>query len=355
MLKRFDIRNQRLKNFFLTTLFCLVIALTTLAIWGGTVSDHIAISFGYGYCAFFLSPAISFHWPELPKPVVKLLAFFGAMLFGTLNAYVWLHQKPEFNDYLSFVPVIVLGVVFTSVSFLYLYTYEQKALTQGALEASRYRQSKQEKALLLSQLKQLQSQMEPHFLFNTLANINALITVEPYKAQLMLEKLTELLRGTMRLRRSNIGDLREEIQLIDAYLGIQKIRLGDRLEYTLPELSEWGSLGMPPMLIQPLVENAVSHGIEPKAEGGTIRMSIEVTDNWFELSVEDNGMGLSETPKGNGIALQSVRDRLSGLFGHEGLLTVAQNCSGGVTATIRIRLHHLQRLQRSFYAYSHTR
>ncbi|TVN18095.1 sensor histidine kinase, partial [Vibrio cholerae] len=213
----------------------------------------------------------------------------------------------------------------------------------------------QEKALLLSQLKQLQSQMEPHFLFNTLANINALIAVEPYKAQLMLEKLTELLRGTMRLRRTNTGDLREEMQLIDAYLGIQKIRLGERLEYTLPELSELGTLGMPPMLIQPLVENAVSHGIEPKAEGGTIRVRIEVADDWFELSVEDNGMGLSDTPKGNGIALQNVRDRLSGLFGHEGLLTVAQNCSGGVTATLRIRLHHLQGLQRSFYDYSQAR
>lgn len=143
--------------------------------------------------------------------------------------------------------------------------------------------------------------------------------------------------------------LREEIQLIDAYLGIQKIRLGDRLEYTLPELAEWGKLGMPPMLIQPLVENAVSHGIEPKAEGGTIHIRINVAGDWFELTVEDNGMGLSDTPKGNGIALENVRQRLSGLFGHEGLLTVAQNCAGGVTATIRVRLHHLQALQRATY------
>lgn len=129
---------------------------------------------------------------------------------------------PGFDEFSAYKPIIFLGFIFSAVCFLYFYSHEQKILAQGALEAARRRQSEQEKALLLSQLKQLQSQMEPHFLFNTLANINALIAVEPYKAQLMLEKLTELLRGTMRLRRTNTGDLREEMQLIDAYLGIQK-------------------------------------------------------------------------------------------------------------------------------------
>ncbi|MCX9450098.1 sensor histidine kinase [Vibrio cholerae] len=355
MMERFDISAQDLKSFGFTTLFCIVIALATMSIWGGLFGEHLAISFSYGYSAFFSAQWIARRWPELSKRLVNILSLSCAVVLGTSSAYLWLRHYPGFDEFSAYKPIIFLGFIFSAVCFLYFYSHEQKILAQGALEAARRRQSEQEKALLLSQLKQLQSQMEPHFLFNTLANINALIAVEPYKAQLMLEKLTELLRGTMRLRRTNTGDLREEMQLIDAYLGIQKIRLGERLEYTLPELSEWGTLGMPPMLIQPLVENAVSHGIEPKAEGGTIRVRIEVADDWFELSVEDNGMGLSDTPKGNGIALQNVRDRLSGLFGHEGLLTVAQNCSGGVTATIRIRLHHLQGLQRSFYDYSQAR
>ncbi|WP_326026375.1 sensor histidine kinase [Vibrio cholerae] len=345
MMERFDISAQDLKSFGFTTLFCIVIALATMSIWGGLFGEHLAISFSYGYSAFFSAQWIARRWPELSKRLVNILSLSCAVVLGTSSAYLWLRHYLGFDEFSAYKPIIFLGFIFSAVCFLYFYSHEQKILAQGALEAARRRQSEQEKALLLSQLKQLQSQMEPHFLFNTLANINALIAVEPYKAQLMLEKLTELLRGTMRLRRTNTGDLREEMQLIDAYLGIQKIRLGERLEYTLPELSEWGTLGMPPMLIQPLVENAVSHGIEPKAEGGTIRVRIEVADDWFELSVEDNGMGLSDTPKGNGIALQNVRDRLSGLFGHEGLLTVAQNCSGGVTATIRIRLHHLQGLR----------
>ncbi|EEY99537.1 autolysin sensor kinase [Vibrio sp. RC586] len=349
MMERFDISAHDVKSFGFTTLFCIIIALTTMTLWDGDFSEHIAISLGYGYSAFFSAQCIARRWPELSKRLVNLIALSCAVVLGTLGAYFWLHEYPGFNDFSAYKPIMVLGFIFSAVCFLYFYSHEQKLLAQGALEAARRRQSEQEKALLLSQLKQLQSQIEPHFLFNTLANINALISVEPYKAQLMLEKLTELMRGAMRLRRSHTSTLREEMQLIDAYLGIQKIRLGDRLEYTLPELAQWGKLGMPPMLIQPLVENAVSHGIEPKAEGGNIRIHIDVTEGWFELSVEDNGMGLSGTPKGNGIALENVRDRLSGLFGYQGLLTVAQNCLGGVTATIRVRLHHLQALQPAAY------
>ncbi|MGL4830154.1 MAG: sensor histidine kinase [Vibrio sp.] len=349
MMERFDISAHDVKSFGFTTLFCIVIALTTMTLWDGDFSEHIAISLGYGYSAFFSAQCIARRWPELSKRLVNLIALSCAVVLGTLGAYFWLHEYPGFNDFSAYKPIMVLGFIFSAVCFLYFYSHEQKLLAQGALEAARRRQSEQEKALLLSQLKQLQSQIEPHFLFNTLANINALISVEPYKAQLMLEKLTDLMRGAMRLRRSHTSNLREEMQLIDAYLGIQKIRLGDRLEYTLPDLAEWGKLGMPPMLLQPLVENAVSHGIEPKAEGGNIRIRLEVVEGWFELSVEDNGMGLSDTPKGNGIALQNVRQRLSGLFGYEGLLTVAQNCLGGVTATIRVRLHHLQALQPATY------
>ncbi|PAR34978.1 sensor histidine kinase [Vibrio metoecus] len=349
MMERFDISIYDVKSLGFTTLFCIVIALTTMTLWEGDFSEHLAISLGYGYSAFVSAQCIERCWPELSKRLVNVLSLSCSVVLGTLGAYFWLHEYPGFDDFSAYKPIMVLGFIFSAVCFLYFYSHEQKLLALGALEAARRRQSEQEKALLLSQLKQLQSQIEPHFLFNTLANINALISVEPYKAQLMLEKLTELMRGAMRLRRTNTGDLREEIQLIDAYLGIQKIRLGDRLEYTLPELAEWGKLGMPPMLIQPLVENAVSHGIEPKAEGGTIHIRINVVGDWFELTVEDNGMGLSDTPKGNGIALENVRQRLSGLFGHEGLLTVAQNCAGGVTATIRVRLHHLQALQRATY------
>lgn len=152
---------------------------------------------------------------------MNILSLSCAVVLGTSSAYLWLRHYPGFDEFSAYKPIIFLGLFFRGL-FLYFYSHEQKILAQGALEAARRRQSEQEKALLLSQLKQLQSQMEPHFLFNTLANINALIAVEPYKAQLMLEKLTELLRGTMRLRRTNTGDLREEMQLIDAYLGIQK-------------------------------------------------------------------------------------------------------------------------------------
>lgn len=348
MMERFDISTQDLKTFAFSTVLCFVIALLTMTIWDGTLAENLAISFSYGYGAYFSGRLVGRRWPDLSKVLVNVIAVSCSVVIGTLSAYIWLRDYPGFDQFSAYKPIIFLGFILSVLCFLYLYTHEQKLLARAALAAARHRQSEQEKAMLLSQLKQLQSQMEPHFLFNTLANINALIVDDPHKAQLMLEKLTELLRGAMRMRRSNTGDLRDEMQLIDAYLGIQKIRLGDRLEYMLPDLSVWGGLGMPPMIIQPLVENALSHGIEPKSEGGMIRVTIQVAEGWFNLSVEDNGRGLSDAQQGNGIALNNVRERLLGLFGHEGLLTVAQNSSGGVTATIRVRLYHLQALQPTY-------
>lgn len=142
------------------------------------------------------------------------------MVLGTSSAYLWLRHYPGFDEFSAYKPIIFLGLFFRGLFLYFILTNKNpssRRIGSGSPPPVGAR-----KALLLSQLKQLQSQMEPHFLFNTLANINALIAVEPYKAQLMLEKLTELLRGTMRLRRTNTGDLREEMQLIDAYLGIQK-------------------------------------------------------------------------------------------------------------------------------------
>jgi len=347
MIKRLAISAHDVKSFGFTTLFCIVIALTTMTIWQSNISEHLAISFGYGYSAFFLAQCLSRRWPQLSKRLVNVLALSGAVILGTWIAYIWLRHYPEFDDFSAYRPIMSLGFIFSAVCFLYFYAHEQRLLAQGALEAARRQQSEQEKALLLSQLKQLQSQIEPHFLFNTLANINALIGVDSEKAQLMLEKLTELLRGAMRLRRNNISELGDEMQLVKAYLDIQKIRLGERLQYHLPELGQWQRLAMPPMLIQPLVENALTHGIEPKTEGGMIRITLSVADGWFELIVQDNGMGLSQASVGNGIALDNVRQRLSGLFAEQGVLSVTENNLGGVSATIRIALHQLQVLPAS--------
>lgn len=332
------------KSLTFTALFCFVIALGTQAIWPSPLRGHLIISFGYGVSAYLCALVLGAVFPSLSTRHVNLLALAGAMVLGTTNAYIWLNQYPGFDTLAALKPVMMLGLMFTALCFFYFYAHEQKLVAENALEVAKRRQSEQEKALLLSQLKQLQSQIEPHFLFNTLANVNVLIASEPHKAQRMLEKLTDLLRSSMR-HREGVSTLKDELDLIDAYLGIQSIRLGNRLRYSLPDDPQWHSLCLPPMLLQPLVENAIEHGIEPKAEGGEVNVTIERQQDAIVLTVSDNGAGLGEIPKGNGIALENVRQRLHGLFGRDAKFTLTQNAKGGVTATIRIAEHAMTHLQ----------
>lgn len=332
------------KSLTFTALFCFVIALGTQAIWPSPLRGHLIISFGYGVSAYLCALVLGAVFPSLSTRHVNLLALAGAMVLGTTNAYIWLNQYPGFDTLAALKPVMMLGLMFTALCFFYFYAHEQKLVAENALEVAKRRQSEQEKALLLSQLKQLQSQIEPHFLFNTLANVNALIASEPHKAQRMLEKLTDLLRSSMR-HREGVSTLKDELELIDAYLGIQSIRLGNRLRYSLPDDPQWHALCLPPMLLQPLVENAIEHGIEPKAEGGEVNVTIERQQDAIVLTVSDNGAGLGEIPKGNGIALENVRQRLQGLFGRDAKFTLTQSAKGGVTAAIRIAEHAMTHLQ----------
>lgn len=348
MCEKVEIRNLA-KSLLFTSLFCVVIAFTTQAIWPSDITLHLAISFGYGYSAVAIAHLLSRFAPQLSARLVNVFSLSGSMIFGTLHAYLWLSKYAHFSHFSAMKPVIFLGFVFTGVCFFYFYAHEQKLIAEKALEASKRRQSEQEKALILSQLQQLQSQIEPHFLFNTLANISVLIGSEPYKAQMMLEKLTDLLRGSLRSNRNRTTTLREELHLVDAYLGIQKIRLGDRLDYEIAMPGAADDIPLPPMLLQPLVENAVSHGIEPKAAGGKVTIKSEIYDEWFEVSVCDSGIGLqpSALSAGHGIALDNIRQRLSGLFADDACLIIAQNHDAGVTATIRIKRLLLDQLQGS--------
>ncbi|MGL4824232.1 MAG: sensor histidine kinase [Plesiomonas shigelloides] len=346
-----------------TTLFCVLVALVTQTIWPSPLIEHLMISIGYGYSYLVCSLLLYWRLPAWPQHRHTLVALATSMLVGSASAYAMLSKYPQFAHLTAMRPIVVLAFIFTGVCSLYFYHREQQRLAQQALAEARHRQTEQDKALLLSQLKQLQSQIEPHFLFNTLATIHALIMVEPQTAQQMLGKLTALLRGSLRRHRQTLVPLAEELALVEAYLEIQQIRLGERLTYRLPQDSELGQLQFPPLLLQPLVENAVVHGIEPKAEGGEVQISLSLQDEQLELAVSDNGVGLapnlsdaasdvhsdaysaaSRAIAGSHIALENIRQRLAGLFGHAGELRVQQNARGGVTATLRIDRRQLSRL-----------
>lgn len=186
-----------------------------------------------------------------------------------------------------------------------------------------------------AQSKLIQAQIEPHFLFNTLANISSLTDQDTNKAKHMLGDLDTYLRTTLARTREGNTTLKEELELIKSYLSIIKIRMGDRLQYEIDIPEEFGSIYIPPLLLQPLVENAIKHGLDPKVEGGRLLISGNMVDGRLKLVVSDNGVGLSDNDL-SGIGLNNVRERINMVYGRKGKLEIYGNTDGGVTSSLTI-------------------
>jgi sensor histidine kinase YesM len=214
---------------------------------------------------------------------------------------------------------------------------------QGRLEFHRAQQAALERDATLARLALLQSQLEPHMLFNTLANLRVLIELDPPRAQAMLDRLIAFLRATLSASRAQAAHpLSSEFERLADYLALMGMRMGERLSVALDLPQELRPLPVPPLLLQPLVENAIRHGLEPKVEAGRIAVSARREGGALLLSVRDTGIGLdaasAASTRGTGFGLQQVRERLSTQFGEHAHLTVApaDDDEGGTLAVIRL-------------------
>jgi sensor histidine kinase YesM len=195
----------------------------------------------------------------------------------------------------------------------------------------------------------MQAQVEPHFLFNTLASIDHLIETDPGRASTMQKNLIALLRASMpTMREANAKgtrDLGRELAVIRPYLEILKVRMEERLQTEVRVPDGLLSADFPPMMLQGLVENAIKHGLEPKAEGGKLTVSAEVVHGKLAVTVADTGLGFGKAPTaGTGIGLSNIRERLQLLYGSKATLTVTENPGGGTAVTIIVpySIHHPQ-------------
>ncbi|MFO1338135.1 MAG: histidine kinase [Burkholderiaceae bacterium] len=193
-----------------------------------------------------------------------------------------------------------------------------------------------------TRLKLLESQLEPHMLFNTLANLRALIGVDPERAQAMLDRMIDFLRATLSASRAPLHPLQAEFDRLADYLALMQVRMGDRLRTELDLPVDLAQTPVPPLVLQPLVENAIKHGLEPKRGGGLIRVQATREAGDLVLSVVDTGVGLNAatsptTEPGGGFGLAQVRERLATLYGSTASFTLAAGPtdSGGTQATLR--------------------
>mgnify|MGYP003822867605 FL=1 len=183
----------------------------------------------------------------------------------------------------------------------------------------------------------MRAQVEPHFLFNTLAHVHALQEIDPPQASTMLERLISYLRAAMPTMRETSSTLGREIEVVRAYLDLLKIRMGARLNYAIDIPSELSNISFPPTMIATLVENAIKHGLEPKREGGTVAIRVRMVDDQIEVLVADDGLGLGGAQTGGtGVGLANTRERLKMLYGDTGALVVEPNAPSGVRALLRV-------------------
>ncbi len=214
-------------------------------------------------------------------------------------------------------------------------TYRRATLRELEFERERSARIDAERLVTVSRLQTLQAQIEPHFLFNTLANVSTLIEVDPKQARKMLDQFTLLLRASLDQTRKTTTPLRAELQVIDAYLSVLKVRMGERLSYRIDAPPELLSIDVPSMLLQPVVENAVKHGIEPRMTGGVVQVLVSRSGDDLVFAVADDGVGFVPT-SGENIGLGAVRERLAVQYGDAASLNIERTADNLTRVSIRI-------------------
>ena len=236
-------------------------------------------------------------------------------------------------------PLMPMTMLFILASIVVKITYKRQiqAEAQAAQAVETAEAESLKRQVVEARMAAMQAQVEPHFLFNTLASIDHLIETDPARASKMQKNLIALLRASMPTLREADTNLGRELAVIRPYLEILKVRMEERLQTDIRVSDGLLSAEFPPMMLQSLVENAIKHGLEPKAEGGTLTVSAEIVHGKLAVSVADSGLGFGKAATaGTGVGLNNIRERLQLLYGSRAQLAVAENPAGGTTVTITV-------------------
>jgi hypothetical protein len=341
-----------LEDLRLAMIMCVVAAIVITLVVGKpeTLYEQIVFSLCIGTLAFgIVDGARLLFWD---RPLITLrqwLPFVGVMLLAAPVAHftgmhigfaIMGYEPPTLAEYPNAGRVSMIGLTFmviASVTMLVRHRERLRRIRQEHADA-RLRAEMIERQALQAQLRLLQAQIEPHMLFNTLANLQGLIALDPERAGRMLDQLIQYLRATLGATRSERTTLGQEFAAMEAYLGLMQVRMGERLSYRLELPEALRKAGMPPMLLQPLVENAIIHGLEPKIEGGEVRIAAEARDGLLEICVRDTGLGLREAPasRGGGVGVSTTRERLRAIYGEAAGVVLAPGQPSG--AIVRLTL-----------------
>ena len=330
------------KSLLITTLFNTIIALflTHLEYGDGfTVNFIFAQSIGISICVSIMTSHMIFKEPTPLQHFFMILismtlgAVFGSLL-GVLLAGIplsWAFQgKP-----VPLSQLLGVGILFGTIITYFFFSQERITQAQAEAQEERIRRLDSEKRIIETHLRMLQAQIEPHFLFNTLSTVLSLLDTDGKKAARMLTDLIRFLRVSLSNTRAESSTVGDEMEMARAYLDIHRVRMGDRLQYHIRTDEGLKEKEIPPMLLQPLVENAIRHGLEPTVHGGVLTIRTESRNRSLRITVSDTGKGFDKDHSG-GLGLENIRERLHSLYGSRGRLILEENRPHGFKATIEM-------------------
>lgn len=266
----------------------------------------------------FRAVIVKYKWIEKPFENVAIYFFFGIVVCASIDSFilasVWWglnvgHQDGDFNSnwLLSFLQQSIFIALWAVIYFLWHYVEESRNSQLGQL--------KLEATVRTLELKTIKSQLNPHFIFNALNSIRALVDENPRRARTAITELSNILRNSMQADKAETVSLENELSIVKDYLALENIRFEERLKVQYNIDPETLELPVPPLMLQTLVENAIKHGISREIHGGLILIGSHVHDMYHEISIRNTGQIVENQHNGGGFGLASTRQRLGILFG----------------------------------------
>jgi len=277
---------------------------------------------------------------------IALLVFFTLLVSGAIGAMsaYWLIFRVLFTNLPHWPPLtallvnLILAFFFGILAFIYFNMRNNLEKTISKLKRKEIEETRLIQLQKSAELDALRARIDPHFLFNTFNSIASLIRINPDAAEAMVEKLSGLFRFSLRSSDRRFVELDEELNIVRNYLEIEKLRFGDRLAFFLECPEHLKSAPVPPLIIQPLIENSIKHGIAKMKNGGVVRVTCMEKDKFLVISVTDNGPGFKPGQINDGYGLRSVKDRLNLLYHTAHSFTIESNPSPRITMRLPLNI-----------------
>jgi hypothetical protein len=337
-----DLLRHALTTAVFSSLIAIALAISGRGAWGAQFVYSLSIGliswFVIDIGRLMMSPDPEKLWPNGAKGVVLVaVGITAGFLGGNAIGDAW--TGAPLLEFWTFAPhkfastLVITAVAGIAICYFY-YSRGKSKYLEGAIALA-------QRDAADARLKLLETQLEPHMLFNTLANLRVLITTDPQRAVAMLDRLNSYLRVTLGGSRALAHPLAAEFDRLGDYLELMSVRMGDRLRYTLDLPEELRAVLVPPLMLQPLVENSIRHGLEPQVNGGEIIVRARREGAQLAIDVSDTGVGIGNAPapsEPGGFGVAQVRERLATVYGTKSTMTMTPLATGGTRATITFPL-----------------